>query len=158
MQLRIPILLWVSKTPFWFMVPSWISRSLSSKLLPSWCPQLVLVHGAVPLQVQGLARLLVKLTPVKYQSWLVTSFASFPLSKNFIYIDGGDEPWLLLFCRWWVKLFKLLSLSDNLSFSSSLMLISALNSSTCGNSSFMMANLPHRIEVHLLWNSLPSSN
>lgn len=39
------------------------------------------------------------------------------------------------------------------SLSSSLMLISALNSSTCRNSSSMMANLPHRIEVSLLRNS-----
>lgn len=81
---------------------------------PVGCPQLVLVNGAVPLQVQDLAHFLVKLTSGRQQSCIATRFPFLPLSKIFIYIAGGDEPWLLLFCRWCVKLFKLLSLSADL--------------------------------------------
>lgn len=72
------------------MLPCWIPRSLSAKLL-SQVGWVVVVYGAVPLQVQDLAHLLVKLTPGRQQSRLVTRFPSYPLSKIFMYIDCGDK-------------------------------------------------------------------
>lgn len=141
---------------------SWCPAGSLGPYLPSYFPagwpQLVLVRGVVPLQVQDLARLLVKLIPGRWYSCLVTSFSSFPFATTFIYIDGGDKFLLLLFCRWCVKHFKLLSLSDNLFPFLLLWCSFLLLSSTCGNSPSMMANLPHRIEVNLLQNSLPSSD
>lgn len=72
------------------MLPCWIPRSLAAKLL-SQVGWVAVVHGAVPLQVQDLAHLLVKLTPGRQQSRLVTRFPSYPLSKIFMYIDCGDK-------------------------------------------------------------------
>lgn len=76
----------------WFMVSSWIPRAFLPSCFPAGCPQLVLVHGAVPLQVQDLARVLVKGSlagSIPVQSLV---FHPFPFPKLSFTLMVGMDP------------------------------------------------------------------